>query len=146
MRIWRQIDGGANAVPGNVIAPEPAATQRRMRLSKRNHAFDEPTDVTILFELTPIEPADFVILVVRIVVSELSIQELVACAKHRDAIREHEQAEEVFCLFPAQCQNLLRGAIISFMSAVPAEIRVRSVLICMAILPVVFVVVRNEVV
>src|ERR1700693_2745435 len=98
--IWRQIDHRSNAIPGNVLAPESAAAQRRMRLPERNHAFDEAEDVLIRLELTPIQPADFVVLVIRVVVSELCIQELVTGPEHRDAVREHEQAGEVFGPFP----------------------------------------------
>ena len=79
-----------------------------MRFPERNHRFEEPEYILIRLELTPIQPADFVVLVIRIVVSELCIQEFVTGAEHRDAVREHEQAEEVFSLFPSQRQNLLR--------------------------------------
>jgi hypothetical protein len=72
-RVWRQINRGSNAVPGNVFAPEPAATQGRMELPKRNHAFEEQEYVLIRLKLTPIQPADFIVLVVGIVVSELCI-------------------------------------------------------------------------
>src|SRR5208337_5207987 len=89
--IWRQVNRGSHTVPGNVLAPEPAATQRRMRLPELNHGFKEPEYVLIRLEPAPIQPADFVVLVVRIVVSELCVQELVTSPKHRDAVREHEQ-------------------------------------------------------
>src|ERR1700686_4589049 len=102
-----------------------------MRLPECNHAFKEAEYVPIRLELTPIQPADFVVLVIRVVVSELCIQELVTGTKHRDAVREHEEAEEVFSLFPAKCQNLLRRALVSFVSAVPTVIRVHAILIGM---------------
>src|ERR1039458_3827789 len=117
-----------------------------MRLPERNHAFEEPEYVLIRLELAPIQPADFVVLVIRVVVSELCIQELVTGAKHRDAVREHEEAEEVFSLFPAKCQNLRWRAFVSFVSAVPTVIRVHTVLIVMTVFPVVFLIVRNQVV
>src|SRR5208282_4651227 len=144
--IWRQIDHRSNAVPGNVLAPEPAATQGRMRLPERNHAFKEPEYVLIRLELTPIQPADTVVLIVGIIVSELGVQELVTGSEHRDAVREHEEAEEVFSLFPAKCQNLRWRALVSFVSAVPTVIRVHTVLIVMTVFPVVIVVIRNEIV
>src|SRR5271157_5340645 len=117
-----------------------------MRLPERNHAFKEPEYVLIRLELTPIQPADFVVLVVRIVVSELCVQELVTRPEHRDAVREHEEAEEVLSLFPAKCQNLRWRALVSFLSAVPTVIRVHSVLIVMTVFPVVFLIVGNQVV
>src|ERR1017187_7605073 len=144
--IWRQIDHRSNAVPGNVLTPESAATQGRMRLPERNHGFEKPEYVLIRLELAPIQPADFVVLIVRIVVSELCVQELVTRPEHRDAVREHEEAEEVFSLFPAKCQNLRWRALVSFVSAVPTVIRVHTVLIVMTVFPVVFLIVRNQVV
>src|SRR5208283_1676556 len=128
------------------LAPEPAATQRRMRLPERNQAFEKAEYVLIRLELTPIQPADFVVLVIRVVVSELCVQEFVTSPKHRDAVREHEEAEEVLSLFPAKCQNLLWRALVSFVSAVPTVIRVHTVLIVMTVFPVVFLIVRNQVV
>src|SRR5215469_3744084 len=144
--IWRQVDCRPNSIPGNVLAPEPAAAQRRMRLAERDHALEKAEYVLIFLELTPIEPAGFVVLVVWIVVSELRVQELIPRAEHRNAVREHEEAEEVFRLFPAKCQNLLGCALISFVSAVPTVIRVHTVTIVMTVFPVVFVVIRNEIV
>src|ERR1700686_2330325 len=117
-----------------------------MGLAERNHAFEEAEYVPIRLKLTPIQPADFVVLVIRVVVSELCIQELVTGPEHRDAVREHEKAEEVFSLFPAKCQNLLWRALVSFVSAVPTVIRVHTVLIVMTVFPVVFLIVRNQVV
>src|SRR5208337_417791 len=144
--ILRKIDHRSKAVPGNVLTPESAATQRRMRLPERNHAFEEQEYVLIRLEPAPIQPVDFVVLVVGIIVSELCIQELVTRPEHRDAVREHEEAEEVFSLFPAKCQNLRWHALVSFLSAVPTVIRVHTVLIVMTVFPVVFLIVRNQVV
>src|ERR1039458_7957980 len=90
-----------------------------MGLPECNHAFDEAEYVLIRLKLTPIQPAGFVVLVIGVVVSELCIQELVAGAEHRDAVREHEEAEEVLSLFPTKYQNLRGCALISFVSAAP---------------------------
>src|SRR5271166_1383998 len=102
-----------------------------MRLTECDHAFEEAKYVLIGLELTPIEPADFVVLVIRVVVSKLCVQELVTSPEHRDAVREHEEAEEIFSLFPAKCQNLRWRALVSFVSAIPTVIRVHTVLIVM---------------
>src|SRR6201993_830704 len=117
-----------------------------MGLPKRNHFFKEAEYVSIGLELTPIQPADFVVLVIRIIIAELCVQELIAGAEHWDAVREHEETEEVFRLFPAKCENLRGHVLISFVSAVPTVIRVHAILIGMAIFPVVFVVIRYEIV
>src|SRR5271167_1379114 len=117
-----------------------------MRLPERNHAFKETEYVLIHLELAPIQPANFVVLVIRVVVSELCVQELVTSSEHRDAVREHEEAQEVFSLFPAKCQSLRWRALVSFVSAVPTVIRVHTVLIVMTVFPVVFLIVGNQVV
>src|SRR5450631_2205832 len=117
-----------------------------MRFPERNHAFEKAEYVLIRLELTPFEPTGFVVLVIRVVVSDLCIQELVAGPKHRDAVREHEEAEEVFSLFPAKCANLRWRALVSFVSAIPTVIRLHTVLIVMTVFPVVFLIVRNQVV
>ena len=87
VRVAGQIDRGADAVPGNILPPEPAPAQRGMIFSERNHLLEELENVLIGLELTPIQPSNFVVLVVGIVVAELSIQELVAGAKHRRTVR-----------------------------------------------------------
>src|SRR5271157_828301 len=117
-----------------------------MRLPERNHALEEAEYVLIRVELTPIQPTDFIVLVIRVVVSELCVQEFVTGPEHRDAVREHEEAEEVFSLFPAKGQNLRWRALVSFVSAVPTVIRVHTVLIVMTVFPVVFLIVGNQVV
>src|SRR5689334_7052999 len=97
-RIWGQINFGSNSVPRNVLTSEPTATQRRVGLPKGDHGFEEPEDILICLELSPIQPTDFVVLVVGIIVSELCIQELVTGAEHRDAVGQEKQTAEVLNL------------------------------------------------
>src|SRR5215467_7276219 len=134
---WRQIDGGTRAVPGNILAPKSAAAQRGMRLPEGNHLLEETEDVLIRPEVIPVQPADFIVLVVWIVVTELRVQELIAGPEHRDAVREQEQAAEVLDLVPAKRQNLSRRALVSFVAAVPTEILIHAILIVVSVLEVV---------
>src|SRR5271166_2359910 len=145
-RIGRHVNCRPNPIPRNVLAPKPAATQRRMSLPERNHAFEEPKYLLICFQLAPIQPAYFVVLVIWVVVAELCIQELVTSPEHREAVREHEEAEEILSLFPAKRQNLRWRVLASFVSAVPTVIRIHTVLIVMAVFPVVFLIVGDHVV
>src|SRR5215470_9717709 len=145
-RIRRQIDRGSRTVPGDIIAPESASAQRRMRLAERNHLFEETKNVLIRLELAPVEPIDFVVLVVRIIVAELCIQELIPGPEHRNAVRQQEQTAEVLNLFPAQRENLCWRVRVSFVATVPTVILVRAILVVMAVLPVAFLVVRNQIV
>src|SRR5215813_2057907 len=61
-----------------------------MRLAEGNHLFEEIEDIPIRLESVPVQPADLVILVVRIVVSELGVQELVTGPEHGDAVRSEK--------------------------------------------------------
>src|SRR5271165_1191767 len=117
-----------------------------MKLTECDHAFEEAKYILIRLELIPIQPANFVVLVIRVVVSELCIQKLVTGPEHRDAVREHEEAEEVLSLFPAKCQNLRWRTLVSFVAAVPTVIRVHTVVIVVTVFPVAFAVIRNEIV
>ena len=55
MGILRQIDRGADAIPGNILPPEPAPAQRGMIFPERNHLLEELKNVLIGSELTPIQ-------------------------------------------------------------------------------------------
>src|ERR1700733_5193374 len=87
VRVVGQIDRGADTVPGNILPPEPAPAQRGMISSKRNHLLEELENVLIGSESTPIQPSNFVVLVVGIVVAKLRVQELVPGSKHRRTVR-----------------------------------------------------------
>ena len=113
-RIWREIDLGPSAIPGDVLAPKSAATQRRVRLAEGNHLLEEIEDVAIRLESVPVQPPDFVVLVVRIVISELRMQELVTGPEHRDTVRQKKQAAEVLHLFAAELQNRCRHALTGY--------------------------------
>src|SRR5215469_12730764 len=97
-------------------------------------------------KLTPIEPTAFVVLVIGIVVAKLRVQKLITGTEHGDAIRQHEQATEVLDLFPAKRQNFRGCALISFVTTVPTVILFRTIVIVVTALPVVFLVIRNEIV
>jgi len=45
VRVVGQIDRGADAVPGNILPPEPAPAQRGMISSERNHLLEELENV-----------------------------------------------------------------------------------------------------
>src|SRR5215470_7862258 len=145
-RIWRQIDREPRTVPGDIVAPESAPAQGRMRLPERNHLFEETKNVLIRLELAPVEPTNLVVLVVWIIVAELRIQELISGPEHRDTVRQQEQTAEILSLFSTQRENLCQRAFISFVPTVPTAILVRTVLVVMAVLPVAFLIVRNQIV
>src|SRR4029077_8645266 len=146
VRVVGQIHRGADAVPGNVLPPEPAPAQRGMISSERNHLLEELEDVLVGLELTPIQPSNFIILVIGIVVAELSIQELVAGAKHRRTVGQEEQAAEILYLLPAQCVDCRGHALIPLLPTIPTVVRVSTVLIIISVLPIVLAVIRDKIV
>src|SRR5215471_20167133 len=120
--------------------------QRGVAFSECNHLFEETENVLIRLQLSPIEPTDFVVLVIGIVVAKLGVQELITSPEHRDAVRQQNQTAEVLNLFPPQRQNRFWRLRVSFVVAVPAVILVHPILVVLTIGPVMFLVVRNEVV
>src|SRR5215471_9816556 len=146
MRVVREIGLLAGSVPGNILPPKPAPTQRRMPFSKTNHVLEETENVLVLLELVPVEPSGFAVLVIGIVIAELRVQEFVAGPKHWDPVRQHEKAEKVLYLPAPQGQHLIRHPLIPFVTTVPTVVRVGAVLVVVAIRPVVLLVVGDEVV
>ena len=117
-----------------------------MIFAERDHLLEEPENVLIGLKLTPVQPANFIVLVIRIVVAELSIQELVAGAKHRRTVRQEEQTAEILNLLPAQCANRRRNAFIPLLPAIPTVVRVGAILIVISVFPVVLAVISDQIV
>src|ERR1700749_27025 len=116
-----------------------------MVLAKSNYALEEAENIRIGLEPTPVEPRRFVVLIVRIVVTRLGLQEFIPGPKHRRSVREKQKATEVLDLLFAQGQHLRRYAVISFPTAVPTVILVHAVVIAVAVGPVVLLLVRHQV-
>src|SRR5262249_23116777 len=96
--VIREVGCRPRSVPGDIFPPEPAATERRMAFTKRNHALEETEDVLICPKLAPVQPSGWVVLVVRIIVAELCVQEFIPGPEHGSPVRQHEQAEEILDL------------------------------------------------
>ena len=147
VRVLGQIDRGADAVPGNILPPESAPAQRGMIFPERNHLLEEPENVLVGSELTPIQPSNFVILVIGIVVAKLGIQELVPGAKHRRTVGQEEQTAEILYLLAGAMRGLAgETAFIPFLPTIPTVVRVGTVLIIISVLPIVLAVIGDEIV
>ncbi len=129
-----------------VVAPIARAAQRRVRLPKCDHVLEEPKDVRMCIAPAPVEPGCLVVLAVRVAVAALRLHELIAGAKHRGAVREHEQAAEVSHLPLAQGHDLGGDILFTLPAAVPTEFLRRAVSVAVPIGPVVLVVIRDQIV
>src|ERR1700678_1909383 len=117
-----------------------------MIFAERNHLLEESKNILIGSELTPIQPANFVVLVVGIVVAKLRVQEFVAGAKHRRTVGQEEQATEILYLLPAQCADCGGDSFIPLLSTIPTVVRIRAVLIIISVLLIVLAVIRDKIV
>src|SRR5262249_43069517 len=133
-------------VPIDIFPPKSAAAQRGVLLSEGNQALKKAKHILIGLELAPVQPAGGVVLVVGIVVAELGVEKLIAGAKHRCAIRYHEQAKEILDLFSPQSKHFSGCPFIPFISAVPAVVVICPVLVIVPICQIAFLVVSDEVV
>ena len=93
----------------------------------------------------PVEPADFIVLAVRIVVAALRACELIAGGQHHRALRQQQRGEKVAHLPAAQREDLgiVRRA---FGAAVPGAVVTVPVAVLLAVRQVVALVVGDEIV
>src|SRR3954451_19256383 len=92
----------------------------------------------------PVIPAKHVVLAGGVVIAVLGTADLVAAEKHRRALRQEESGQKVPLLPGADGKDLrvCRGA---FMSVIAGDVVVRTVSIPLAIRPVVFEIVGDEI-
>src|SRR5580765_871434 len=79
-----EVHRAIDTMPGDVFAPEGSSANRRVRLAKRDHQFKKAEDLPVLLKPVPIEPRDFVVLIVRIIIPALRIQKFVTSDNHRN--------------------------------------------------------------
>src|SRR4249920_3318602 len=99
----------------------------------------------MLLEKAPIEPADGVILAIRVVVAELGPPHLVAHHEHRNTEGQEGDSQEVLHL---PISELLDCGLVgwAFPTAIPAAVVVRTIAIVLTIRLVVLSVVRYQIV
>ncbi len=96
-------------------------------------------------KLLPFQPGDVVILAIGVVVAALGVADLVAGEQHRHPQRQEQRGEQVAFLLVAQADDR-RIISRSFDPAIPAEVRLVTVAVVLAIGLVVLVVVADQVV
>src|SRR4030095_15763083 len=101
--------------------------------------------VRMLADQCPVEPTGLVVLAVGVVVTSLSVAYLVAHQNHRHAEREHRDRQKVL---PLPVSQLLHRGIIgrALHPTVPAMVVVHAVAVVFAIILVVFLFIRDQVV
>ena len=66
-------------------------SQCLMLLAEVDDLLEETEDIGILVDVVPVEPANFIVLAIGIVVAELGVAHLVARQNHRNTLAYHEQ-------------------------------------------------------
>ena len=91
-----------------------------MALAECDHALEEPENILICLQLAPVQPSRRIVLVIRIIVTELCIQEFVSGPEHRGSVRDQEDGEEILDLLLSQPHHFRWHNLIAFPSTVPA--------------------------
>ena len=106
---------------------------------------DEAVDIGMLLEQAPIEPTDFIVLAIRVVVSQLGAAHFIPHQQHGHAERQQVDGEHVFDLLVTKTFNfgIIGGALDA---AIPTEVRIVPIAVFFVIGFVVFFVVGNQVV
>ena len=101
--------------------------------------------IRVFTEQGPIEPIDFVVLTVGIVIAVLRSPNFIAHYEHRQAKREHCNGEEILHLTVSESiYDLIIGRTLE--TAVPTSIIVRAVAVIFTIALIMLYVVGNEIV
>ena len=74
-----------------------------MMLTERNHELEKPEEVSVFLNQLPIEPADFVILTIGVVISLLGVPDFITSQEHGYSLREQENSHKIFDLALSQC-------------------------------------------
>src|SRR5579884_3555763 len=116
-----------------------------MSLAKGNHVFAESEDALILLGTVPIEPANLIILAIRIDVALLGPPDFVACQQHRHSSREQENRHKILDLTFAQRLNS-RIVNLSFNTTIPAQIVIVAIAVLLAVEFVMFFLIGHQVI
>src|SRR5256884_6494301 len=116
-----------------------------MGAAKRDHSPGEAMNLPVLFEKAPVQPADGVILAVRVIVTSLGPTKFVSAQQHRDATRNKECEEKI--LDQAISQGFDIGGIAwAFNSAIVAVIGIGAVPPVLAVFLIVLLSIGNQII
>src|SRR5688572_23939349 len=71
------------------------APQNRVLAAQPDHAYEELKQLPPVGRGGPVEPGDFVVLAVRVVVATLRASDLVAAEDHRHPLRKHQRGYQI---------------------------------------------------
>src|SRR5580692_6024155 len=127
MRSVGLIGVGSDSIPLHIrflLIPESAASDRRMCLAEGDHILEKAKDILIRRKPIPIQPYCRIVDIVRIVVAVLRMHELITRAKHRRAVREHQECAEILDLLLAQRGDRRRRLAVTWANAIPAMLAI----------------------
>jgi hypothetical protein len=77
---------------------EPAPLENRLLATQTDRTANERKELPLRWGQVPDEPAQLVVLTIRVVVALLALAELIACQDHGDALRQHQRQDEIALL------------------------------------------------
>src|SRR5580765_3160005 len=118
------------------VGVENFSSQNRMGSTERDHSSCEALNLVVLPYQTPVKPAHFVILAVRVIVSVLTSAKLIAAQQHWNASRDKKGQQEIL---DQAVPHSLDSCIIAcaFHPAIVAVISIGSIAVVLAIFVIV---------
>ena len=92
--------------------------------------------------MVPVEPIDFIVVTVSVIITSLASHEFIACNHHRNTHRQHMDGCEVLYLTFTEVANPLILCL-SLGTTVPAAVIINSIIISLTIGPVVLFVISS---
>ena len=106
--------------------------QNLMLAAELDHLFEVAEDVGVLLQIVPVEPRDFIVLTIGVVVALLRVAHFIARQYHGNALTDHQQRDGVLHLTVAQGDDIgVVGRALA--AAVPAVVMVFAVTVALAI-------------
>ena len=119
-------------------------SKRRVRVSHRDHVARKFEKFLLAFVERPIQPGQFVVLTIGIVIALLRHAKLVAAEHHRHAMAEQDRSEQIATCLEAPVEHS-RFVTWSLDTKIESKIVVGAIAIVLAVGFIVFLVVGNKI-
>ena len=137
--------------PGNILdtsaanasaLEKPSPHEDRLCLAQPDEVTRKLQQVVLHRSQIPVEPTDFVVLAIGIVIAELRSSKLIAAAEHGNSLRKHQRGKKIpFLFFPQGINPLVIGR--PFCSTIPAQVIVFPIGTILSVSLVVLVVITD---